>query len=267
VLADPGAAAASTITELAREAGSSEATVLRFCRSTGLGGYAELRLALAAEAARSLAPEGRAPVGSDIRPSDPLSRVVEKIAFTDRRAIEETAQQLDLAALELVVDALAAARRIDVYGVGASAIVAADLQQKLLRIGRTAFAWSDPHVALASAALLQDGDVAIGISHSGTTADTLAPLEQARGRGATTVALTNFPRSPIAEAADLLLTTAARETTFRSGATASRIAQLVVVDCVFVGVAQRTYVQTLRALERTHEAVRQRRRAGPKELP
>ena len=145
------------------------------------------------------------------------------------------------------------------YGVGASGIVALDLQQKLHRIGRVAFAWPDPHMALTSAALLTQGDVAVAISHSGATQDTVDALALADRNGATTVAVTNFPRSPLAELGDHVLTTAARETTFRSGATASRLAQLTVVDCVFVGVAQRTYETSQRALELTHDAVLDRR--------
>ena len=82
--------------------------------------------------------------------------MVAKIAFADARAVEETAQQLDLDALHEVIDALVAARRIDVYGVGASGFVALDFQQKLHRIGRVAFAWTDPHLALTSAALLTE---------------------------------------------------------------------------------------------------------------
>ncbi len=190
---------------------------------------------------------------------DDLDTVVAKIAFADARAVEETAQQLDLDALHEVIDALVAARRVDVYGVGASGFVALDFQQKLHRIGRVAFAWPDPHMALTSAALLTPEDVAVAISHSGATQDTLDALALAKRGGATTVAVTNFPRSPLAELGDHVLTTAARETTFRSGATASRLAQLTVIDCVFVGVAQRTYETTQRALELTHDAVRDRR--------
>ncbi|HEY0533147.1 MAG TPA: SIS domain-containing protein, partial [Actinoplanes sp.] len=89
-------------------------------------------------------------------------------------------------------------------------------------------------------------------------------LTEARAHGAITVALTNFPRSPIAHAAEHVLTTAARETTFRSGATASRLAQLTVVDCVFVGVAQRTYGQTLAALDATRAAVSSRHTSTPR---
>jgi DNA-binding MurR/RpiR family transcriptional regulator len=133
--------------------------------------------------------------------------------------------------------------------------VALDLQQKLHRIGRVSFAWNDTHIMLTSAAVLRQGDVAVGISHTGATTDTVEALRTARQHGATTVALTNFPRSPISEVADLVLTTAARETTFRSGAMASRIAQLTVIDCLFIGVAQRHLSDAMGALEATRDAV------------
>ncbi len=258
VLADPAAAAASTIGTLATECATSETTVIRFCRAVGFTGYPALRLALAAEGGRSEGTNGRELTG-DIAADDDLDKVVAKIAFADARAVEETAQQLDLDALHEVIDALVGARRIDVYGVGASGLIALDFQQKLHRIGRVAFAWTDPHLALTSAALLTEGDVAVAISHSGTTQDTVDLLALADRNGATTVAVTNFPRSPLAELGDHVLTTAARETTFRSGATASRLAQLTVVDCVFVGVAQRTFETSQRALELTHDAVLDRR--------
>jgi DNA-binding MurR/RpiR family transcriptional regulator len=259
VIIDEAATAARlTISDLAARAGSSETTVVRFCRAMGFSGYPELRLTLAAEAGRALSEAADEPVGSDISETDDLGQVVKKIAFADARAVEETATQIDIAVLEQVVAVVAAARRVDIYGVGASAFVAADFQQKLHRIGRIAYAWSDMHMALTSAALLGERDVAFGISHTGTTVDTIEAFTLARRHGARTVALTNFPKSPITKAADLVLTTAARETTFRSGAMASRLAQLTVIDCVFVGVAQRTFRETRAALDVTYEAVRGR---------
>jgi DNA-binding MurR/RpiR family transcriptional regulator len=254
VLEDPRGVAASTITELAERCATSETTVVRFCRTLGMSGYPQLRLTLAAEVGRADGGSARV-VGSDIGPGDDLAQIVEKIAFADARAVEETANQLDLTSLQAVVDALVAARRVDVYGVGASAFVAMDFQQKLHRIGQVAFAWSDTHLALTSAALLQPGDVAIGVSHTGVTTDTIDALAEARRHGATTVAMTNFPRSPITDVADHVLTTAVRETTFRSGAMASRLAQLTLVDFLFVGVAQQTYPETRAALEATYDAV------------
>ncbi len=260
VIDEAATAAKLTITELAERAGTSETTVIRFCRAMGFAGYPQLRLTLAAEAGRSQADRDDEALGSDISPTDDLGQVVKKIAFADARAVEDTGAQLDVGVLERVVDAVVAARRVDIYGVGASSCVGYDFQQKLHRIGRVAFAWSDMHLALTSAALLGETDVAFGISHTGTTIDTIEAFAEAGRRGALTVALTNFPKSPITGVADLVLTTAARETTFRSGAMASRLAQLTVVDCIFVGVAQRTYAQTRAALEATYEAVRSRRR-------
>ncbi len=254
VLEDPGGVARRSITEVADSAGTSETTVTRFCKAVGVSGYPELRIALAADTARAAARTDR-DMGGDIDPSDDLTQVVGKVAFADARAVEETAEQLDIGALRQVVEAIAGAGRVDVYGVGASAFVALDLQQKLHRIGRVCFAWNDTHIMLTSAAVLEPGDVAVGISHTGATTDTVEALRQARERGATTVAVTNFPRSPIAEVADHVLTTAARETTFRSGATASRIAQLTVIDCVFIGVAQRHRDNVLAALDTTYSAV------------
>ncbi|SEQ31951.1 transcriptional regulator, RpiR family [Lentzea xinjiangensis] len=254
VLENPGTVAHRSITEVAEQAGTSETTVTRFCKAIGVGGYPELRIALAADTARSAA-RANHDMGGDIGPGDDLGQVVGKVAFADARAVEETAEQLDVEALGKVVEAVAGARRVDVYGFGASAFVAFDLQQKLHRIGLTCFAWNDTHIALTSAAVLTGEDVAVGISHTGSTSETVESLRVARETGATTVALTNFPRSPITEVADHVLTTAARETTFRSGAMASRIAQLTVIDCLFIGVAQHHVETAKTALEATYEAV------------
>ncbi|MGC4937973.1 MurR/RpiR family transcriptional regulator [Kribbella sp. DT2] len=253
VLADPGGVAAMTISELAEVASTSETTVIRFCKQIGVPGYPQLRLQLAAQSAREMV---RPEVGGDIEPGDSLDDVVGKVAFADERAVRETAQQLDVAALTKVVAAVAKAPRVDLYGVAASAFVALDLQQKLHRIRRVAFAWSDVHVMLTSAALLGAEDVAIGISHTGTTVEVIEALQEAKRHGATTVAVTNFPRSPLAQTADLVLTTAARETTYRSGAMSSRIAQLMVIDCLFIGVAQSVLPDARKALEETATAVR-----------
>jgi len=258
VLQDPAGTAELPIGRLAQRCETSAATVMRFCRSAGFQGYPELRLALARETGTRAAADG--PVLSpDIDRDDSLADVVAKIAFSDAAAVQDTAANLDLDALAAAVDAVATARRIDVYGIGASGFVGQDLHQKLHRIGLLAFAWPDPHAAITSAALLDAGCVAIGISHTGSTVDTVDALRTARGSGARTIAITNFVPSPLTAHADLVLTTAARETTFRSGAMASRIAQLAVIDCLFVGVAQRSYDRTTTALNRTYRAVRSRR--------
>jgi DNA-binding MurR/RpiR family transcriptional regulator len=252
VLADARRAAGLTISELAGAARTSETTVLRFCRRLGLPGYPQLRLALAEESAQ---PRTMSSSGTDISAKDTIDDIIAKVAFTDASAVEETAQQLDRTALAAAAAAIARAGRIDIYGIGASSIVGTDLQQKLHRIGIVAFAWNDPHIALTSATLLRPGDVAVGISHSGTTTETIEALAAARATGAQTLAITNFPLSRLASGVDFLLTTAARETSLRSGATASRIAALTVVDCLYIAVAQRNLRRARKAVADTREAV------------
>lgn len=260
VLSDPAAASQMSISVLAERAETSVATVMRFSRAVGFGNYPQLRLGLAGAAAREHALGGeRVPPSGDINVDDTLRQVVDKIIYNESRALEETGSHLDLGTLAEAVSQVAQARRIDIFGIGASGFVGLDLHQKLHRIGLMAFIWTDPHAALTAAALLKPGDVAIGISHSGATADTVQPLQVARDRGACTVALTNFATSAIARSADLVLTTAVREMPFRSGATASRIAQLAVVDCLFVGVAQRGYDQASEALSNTYDTIQDRR--------
>jgi len=254
-LDEPTESAARTVTELAQAADTSQATVVRFAQRLGFGGYPALRLALAAAGAAEHASSVDTVPGTDISAHDDLATVVAKVANLDTSAVRDTVSQLDLSALAAVVDAVVTAPRLDVYGVGASTIVGMDLQMKLQRIGRFTQMWSDQHLALASAALLTRGDVAIGISHSGTTAETVNALQEARSQHATTVAVTNFPNSELAQVADLTLTTAVRETTMRSGAIGSRIAALTVVDCLFEAVAQRDVPATRRALQRTRDAV------------
>lgn len=257
VLKDPAAAAQLSITELAGRADTSVATVARFSHSVGFGGYPQLRLALAGAAAResALGAPGRRPP-ADLDEAETTEDIVAAIVHHEVRALQETAEHLDLRALDAAVAAVAAAARVEIFGVQASGLVATDLQYKLIRAGRVAFAWTEFHAAMTSAVLLGGGDVAIGISHSGSTLDVIEALAAAREAGATTIAITNFAGSQIVDHADILLTTAARETAFRSGALASRTAQLAVVDFLFVGVARSALEATTEALARTHQAVR-----------
>lgn len=263
ILADPERAASLTITDLASLAETSETTVIRFCRSLGVGSYPNLRISLATAAGRAGA-DSTSRLSPDIDADDDLAAVIAKVGAADARAIADTVANVDVDVLGAVVETVVGARRIDVYGAAASGYVALDLQQKLHRIGLTVFAWSDPHMAIPSAANLTAADVAIGISHTGTTIDTIDALTEAAKAGAVTVAITNFARSPIAKVASLVLQTSVSETTLRSGAMASRIAELTLIDCLFVGVAQRQYPETMEALERTRASVRTRHRGRPR---
>ncbi|MBL3805244.1 MULTISPECIES: MurR/RpiR family transcriptional regulator [Streptomyces] len=258
VAGDPAGCSALTVTGLAELTGTSEATVVRTARLLGYPGYRDLRLALAGLAAQQ--ESGQSPaVTADIAVDDSLAEVVAKLAHDEQQTLADTAAGLDTAQLAACVDALAGARRIDIYGIGASGLVAQDLAQKLLRIGLIAHAHADPHLAVTNAVQLRPRDVAIAITHSGTTGDVIEPLRTAFERGATTIAVTGRPDGAVSQYADHLLTTStARESELRPAAMSSRTSQLLVVDCLFVGVAQRTYETAAPALSASYEALAHR---------
>jgi DNA-binding MurR/RpiR family transcriptional regulator len=256
VLADPAAAARATIVELAERSGTSPATVTRFCRALGFEGYSELRLGIAGETGRAARSAGwTIDIGREIQPTDPLDRVLDQIMAADTRAMHDTGALLDLREVERAADAVAAGGRVDIYGEGGSALVGGEMQFSLHRIGVAAWAWSDVHNGLASAAQLRTGDVALGVSHSGQTRETIELVAEAGSHGATTVALTSFPRSPLAEVADIVLLTATQATTFRPDALSARHPQLVVLDLLYIAVAQRTHERAHAAFQRTARAV------------
>lgn len=252
ILSHPDTAANLTITELARECTTSETSVVRFCQAVGVSGYSELRLALALESGREAAAR---PVGEnwgdDIAVDDSLHDLVEKIRYTERLAVDETLGAVDYAALTSIVDAIDGAGRIVSFGIGASHLAALDLAQKLRRIGRNVLAFSDVHEAMTNVALFGPGDVLLVLSHSGQTLEPRHLIDAAAAHAATSIAITNNVSSPAAQAADHTLATAVRESTFRSGAMASRVSQLALIDIIFVAVAQRHHRDVARALEIT----------------
>lgn len=253
----PDRVAYLTIGELAAEAGASTATVVRAARSLGFSGYPALRLALAEESGRTAAtpPTGLDSLGADIRADETTAGILAKLAAFEAEQVTATADLVDPDELEAVIGAVAKARRISLYGIGASGLVAQDLTQKLSRIGLACTAHLEHDSALVNAALLTGDDVAIAISHSGENPGAVAPLALAAQNGVTTVAITGAPRSTVARTARHVLLTAGREFGLRSAAMASRSSQLFVIDALFVGVAYRV-PDARRALQLTYDAVR-----------
>lgn len=256
-LDDPQHAATLSIAELAIGAGTSTTSVVRFAKAVGYQRFRDLGLDLTREAAREDAQIAEQfAVSGDISRDDTLADVIAKVARSETLSIADTAATLDPEALGRAVALIAAARRTDSFGLGASSQVGHDLQTKLTRIGRTALNWSDEHSAWTAAITLDASCVALAVSHSGQTAATVDYLTIAREAGAATIAITNFATSPVAAAADVVLTTAARENPIRVGALSSRMAQLMVVDCLFIGVAQSSYEESVAALHATYDVVR-----------
>jgi DNA-binding MurR/RpiR family transcriptional regulator len=260
LLSDLGAAAHLTIAELAERAGVSSATITRFCETLDYSGYADLKAAVVVALDRKRNDSEKFAIAEgDVTESDSIDETLYKISHQAAEAITDTARIVDRAALDITAAAVINCRRLDIYGLGSSFLAATDLQLKLHRIGLTAFCWSDTHLALTSAAVLTDKDVAIAISHSGVTSETFQMMETAKKAGATIIAITNHPASPIGRLADHVLVTSAKESRFRSGAMTSRLVQLAMVDFLFVRIMQQLFSSASASLEKTFTAVKNNR--------
>lgn len=256
ILSNPSEVARMNISQLAEFSNTSVASVVRFSKTVGYKGFPEFRMALVGELSRlDVQDINGIELDGGITPRDSHMEIIRKITLADARAIQSTAERLDIKEFSATVEAWNKAETIGIIGVVSGSYVAMDLQAKLNRQGKKAFAWSDAHSALTSIALLKRNDVLVAISHSGMTNDIVDVMRAFKERGITTVLITNALRSPAGNLADHVLHTSARETTFRSGATASRIAQLTVVDCLCVALAQRNWSSTKTALDMSRAAV------------
>lgn len=252
LLDQPQQAVQMTILELAQQAGSSTATVSRFCRSFHFQNFADFKMRLAAELARQPAQAQY----QDIVAGNPLEEIVSAITANHIRSITDTTRLLDLQQLKAAIDALHAANRIDLYGAGTSGTIAQDFFHKLIRIGKAANAYSDPHMQITSAASLTERDVAVGISYSGETPETIRALRCAKEQGAVTIAIAKFGNSPLAALADIRLFTSTSEAGMRRGDMASRMAQLHVVDVLFTGLVSERFDEYVPRLEHSFHMVR-----------
>jgi DNA-binding MurR/RpiR family transcriptional regulator len=260
ITGDPESVAHASIVDLAERTATSTATVTRFSRALGFKGYANLRVAIATETGRAEQARWETDISGDIAPEDSLDSVLKVIATADTRAIQATAGGLDMADVERVAAAIAAAGRVEIFGLGSSGTAGREMAFRLERIRIPVWSRSDTHTALTNAALLGPGDVAIGLSHSGRTVEVIETLAEAADHGALTVAVTSYPRSPLADTADVVFTTAVHETTFRLAALSALHSTLLVLDLIYVAVAQRTYERTTEAFELTVRAVDAHRR-------
>lgn len=256
ILDSPDRLGQLSISALATAANVSDTSITRFSRALGFTGYPGLRLAVCLAADRDRG-EGFW-VGADVAvvARDSISDLAAKVLQAETHALRDTLLQLDLEAVDAVAEFVAAARRVEVFAVGSSALVAADLEYKLRRLGIACTTSPDVHRALTDASHLGPSDVAVSISHSGRSREVLEPLQQAVSRKAATVAITHDPRSPIAQLSQHVLTTSGKEPAARSGATVSRIAQLFVIDCLYARLVQRLDPQVRESFDRADDLTR-----------
>lgn len=214
-----------SITDLASMCESSEATIVRFSKRLGCSGYQDLKIALAREHDKKV-------IAPTITSEDDCFSIFEKVCNDAYMSLERTKKTLSPEAMSAAVKAIAESGRVVLIGLGASAQVAEDASNKLLRAGYNSVAYADTHMQAIAVSQLRPGDTVIGISQSGASKDIVESMKIAKSRGARTIAITSRERSPIARHSEIVILTDTEETRHSTLGLNSHIARLIVIDAL-----------------------------------
>jgi len=252
ILKNPERVLDLNITELAKSCGGSAAGVVRLCKRLSVGGYRELQLRITSDI---YSKKQAADETFHLVQGLSAKEIIRSVIHNNRKAMDEILSMIDEDAMKKAADVIMKAGRIEIFGVGASGMVALDLYQKLQRLGINSSYNFDSHLQITASCGLTAKDAAVAISYSGETAEVLKATQEAKKSKALVISLTRFGQTPISELVDIKLFIPSTEPLVREGAMASRIAQLTVVDILFSIIVSRNTKSAFSHLERTLEAV------------
>jgi DNA-binding MurR/RpiR family transcriptional regulator len=243
-----------TITELGSRVGVSEASIVRFAQSLGYSGFHALKIRLAEDIVSPMLI-----VHEDLTPDDGPATAVQKAMTAGMRSLEDTTRILEMPVLESAIRALCSARRIVLFASGNSIPMAMDLNFRLTKIGLHSRFSIDPTMQEMYASLTSSEDVAVGISHTGSSKDTVHTLELAKQNGARTVCITNHSDSPLTRYGDFCLFTSTRVSHFREERMASSLATLALTEALYVGICVERSDASVQAVSKTIKATGHRK--------
>ena len=246
-----------TISALARRIGVSESMITRFARTLGFEGFKEFKIYLAADAPG----DGKELIYGEIRLKDDVKSICSKIYNNNIRALRDSLRVLDFDNVETAAELIVRADKIFFYGSGSAAVAITNALVRFYRLGLACFAYSDSHAQIVSASLLGKRDVAVGVSNSGRSADIVTALEIAKRRGAQTVCITNNLETPITRQSDVNLFTSTYDSEELSESLHSRIAELSLIDALYVVVASKMGRKAVKSLRVSGEAIRRYKRS------
>jgi RpiR family carbohydrate utilization transcriptional regulator len=253
VLRHPERVIQSSITNLAEKTGISEPTVIRFCRKIKLNGYMDLKLNLA-----RCMPHSQQ-ILQNVDFEDSVPEIVNKIFSSSTEAIANTHRRLNMEDMERAVEALVRSERIEFYGVGGSGVLALDAQHKFFRLGTPCIAYTDAHMQSMSAALLDERTTVVAISHSGATKDIMESARIAKSSGATVIGIQGENKTPLSKHCTITLSSNSEEVALKLAPMSSRLAQLAILDALFVAVALRGGEAVNRKLEKVKRCLTDKR--------
>ncbi len=253
ILASPSTVIHSSIAALAKQANISEPTVNRFCRRLDTKGYPDFKLHLA----QSLA-NGTPYVNRHVDENDTADEYTEKIFESTMANLDLARKSLSTNLINRAVDLLTQANKISFFGLGASAVVAHDAQNKFFRFNVPVVYFDDILMQRMSAINSTQGDVVIVISHTGRTKSLVEVAHLAKENDATVIGITSAG-SPLAKECHIVLSVDVAEDTDLYMPMSSRIAQLMLIDILATGFTLRRGAKFRDNLKKVKDSLRSSR--------
>ncbi|WP_442596229.1 MurR/RpiR family transcriptional regulator [Neobacillus sp. D3-1R] len=257
VLAYPNDVLNMTTKQLAEACESSEGTIIRFCQKAGINSFKGLKLEIAKVIRLS---EPQTSVDTLLSFEDDTATVLEKVMRKNISALTNTSKLVQLEQIDAAVQAIDEADRVYVYGAGGSAVVAMDAEYKFLRINVPTFLSLDHHVQMMMMANITKNDVLFVVTTSGKTKEVIDLLNVAKEKGAKTICLTQHGKSPAQRLSDIVLTISEEEQNIRIGTMSARIAQLAIIDTLFIRLCIRKGLKVYERIIDTHQIVQKMKR-------
>lgn len=241
----------SSMAYVGQQCGVSDTTVLRFCRAAGFQGYMDLKLSIA----RDLSSPTQI-VHDDIVEDDDATTIAQKVFMSHVQALYDTLEMIEADTLEQAVDMIIKAERILVIGVGTSKPIVQEAYNKFFRLGLNIHQQTDSYLQLMEAAVIRPGTLVIAVSNSGMSMDPVYTLEEAKKNGAQTIVITGNAESPLTKFADVIFLAVSQEN--RAEPIASRIAQMSLVDTLYIIVSFHMLETATKNEDKIHKAVMQK---------
>ena len=224
---------------LAKKCITSDATVLRFCRTLGYHGFSDFKTSLVPELLRS----GQQ-VYMDIEQNQDCESIKEIFYRNIHQQLDSTLRNCDYEILRSVAQSIIQANRILIIGLGGSAGVAQIFCDALGSLGLFSSHVQDRSLIQNLAPTLSIGDVIIGISHSGETDEIVSAVKKAYEFGATSISLTNFSPSPLTDVSEIVLLTSVPDNLLGSFSCQARIFQLALLELVLNEISRQFVIKS-----------------------
>lgn len=234
---------------------TSPATVIRFVKTMKFEGIQQLKLALAAD----IDSDRKYICDEIIHQKDGLEEIIEKNKRNIVNSIEKLYALMDMDLMKQAIDAIDSARKIYLFGVGASGIVCYDINYKLSRIGKDVVFNNDIHLQLVNLNFIKKEDTCVCISYSGNTRETVLVAEIAKKAGAKTVGICCYGKNELSNICDITLRVPQDERELRLGAISSRNTTLTLLDMIYLAITHRHYPDVLQDIESTRDLIKKLR--------